>query len=782
MAISIGELRGVLTLQDRFSQPAQNVGKQLGFMSESFRTVTQVTGIAAAAVTGTTAAIIALGHRGGEIANVRDSFGSLSAAIGQSGDRMLEVSKNKTKGLISDFDLMAAGNQAMLLGLPVTEQSLGTMAEAATVLGRAMKQDAGKSLQDLTTALGRSSPLILDNLGLTVKVGEANQAYGRELGKSTGELTEAEKKMAFYNAAMTAAQQKTEELGGIQLTFRDRIQRARVAAENFVDGLSVGVATSPVFAAGMDAVGEAVERAFGGRQQQAIQSVLGFLEGFAIGLVQAGQVGVEVARFIHNAWHGLQLIFNQVLGDLLGGLGGIVDGVALVLEAHAQIPGIGRLYEGAAATVRGVAADIEHLAGGFRAQAADALKAAGETNAGYDKVKGVLGEVETAMRGAMGANRDMGAAAADTAKATAELGEETGRASEASARLAEQNRRAWEEYARAQEEAAVQIADRTRQLEEELALANAEGLEKRLLDIQFQRDEELRGIEGLKVGYQEQYAELVEMINQKYAEMGAAAQRQHTSIAAGADELGFKTRAALEETALHAQETYERMLESGLFTTDTLRAAYEAAEEAKRQATGKTETYQLTAAEAVVQGTVEIFGVLGQKYKAAAIAGAIISTYQAIAKALASAPWPWSLALAAGAAATGWANVDRIRSSDAGWRLGTPGTEFRDFGRESLELLHGPEAVVTVAQGESLAGMVEQGIRRGYEAGVRHGASGRVGGAAERLRMRSGAGAAGGPPQQVVLNLQLAGRSVGEALLELSEDRSVRISQSAVIG
>ena len=54
---------------------------------------------------------------------------------------------------------------------------MADMAGAAVTLGQAMGQGPNKSLDDLITALGRSSPLILDNLGLTVKVGEANKEY-----------------------------------------------------------------------------------------------------------------------------------------------------------------------------------------------------------------------------------------------------------------------------------------------------------------------------------------------------------------------------------------------------------------------------------------------------------------------------------------------------------------------------------------------------------------------------------------------------------------------------
>ena len=118
-----------------------------------------------------------------------------------------------------------------------------------------------------------------------------------------------------------------------------------------------------------------------------------------------------------------------------------------------------------------------------------------------------------------------------------------------------------------------------------------------------------------------------------------------------------------------------------------------------------------------------------QRFKELAIAGALISTYQAVAKALASAPWPANLPLAAGALAAGLANVSRIRSADAGFRLGTPRLDFADFGPVSLTALHEQEAVIPRGGGHLLAGEIAaampqddaqiaelRGIREGIDA------------------------------------------------------------------
>jgi hypothetical protein len=152
-------------------------------------------------------------EQGMKLNAVRSSFERLASGMDVDSRKMLAGMQTASRGLVSEYELMQSANKAMLLGLPVTAESMHTLTDAATTLGRAMGMTATKSVDDLITALGRSSPMILDNLGITVKVGEANELYAQKLGIVGRELTDAEKKIAFYEAAMQKALDKTKELG-----------------------------------------------------------------------------------------------------------------------------------------------------------------------------------------------------------------------------------------------------------------------------------------------------------------------------------------------------------------------------------------------------------------------------------------------------------------------------------------------------------------------------------------------------------------------------------------
>ena len=212
-------------------------------------------GAAVAAVTASAVAFWNVVERGGKVSAMSQSFEALSGGSEKARSRIDAIRKS-TGGLVTDMEAMQAANKAMLLDLGLTDAQMGDLAATAVTLGRAMGQDANKSLDDLITALGRSSPMILDNLGLSVKLGEANDAYARSLGKTSEELTDAEKKQAFMNAAMDAAAVKVEQLGGLQLNAADKGHQLWTGLKNLADATSSWVSTFPPLTFGLGKVVE----------------------------------------------------------------------------------------------------------------------------------------------------------------------------------------------------------------------------------------------------------------------------------------------------------------------------------------------------------------------------------------------------------------------------------------------------------------------------------------------------------------------------------------------
>ena len=118
--------------------------------------------------------------------------------------------EEKLGGFVSRQQVLMARNRSMQLGLNLTAEEFSRMAEAAAKAGLVMGQDVNQSINDIILGVGRQSRLILDNLGIIVRVDKANQDYAESVGKVVGQLTEAEKKAAFKKAALDALQRSSE--------------------------------------------------------------------------------------------------------------------------------------------------------------------------------------------------------------------------------------------------------------------------------------------------------------------------------------------------------------------------------------------------------------------------------------------------------------------------------------------------------------------------------------------------------------------------------------------
>lgn len=387
--------------------------------------------------------LLEIASNGIKLAPTVGAFNRLTAAVGETSDAMLRAGRTATKGLISDLDLMQAANKGLLLGLPITSQSFGTLAQTAVVLGKAMGQGPVKSFDDLITALGRSSPMILDNLGLSVRVEEANNRYAASIGKTADELTDAEKKLAFYNAAMDAAREKVAQLGGLNLTLADRVTQVKAAFKNFTDALGVAIATSPVINAAFGHVGDAIQSAFGENQTVLVQRLIKIVNGIAIGMADVAQAGLTGASILHRAWAGVELLFSG-MGSLISlvalAFGNLVEGA---LAVASKVPGLSESMGGLRDKMTAFNAVTRQTQKTFHDYAAGAWENV-KGNGAFEQTLGTLGTSIAGMRAKMveasKTNADAAVIAGHLAKKHDDFSVLTGKAKTAAEQFAESMR------------------------------------------------------------------------------------------------------------------------------------------------------------------------------------------------------------------------------------------------------------------------------------------------------------------------------------------------------
>lgn len=268
-------LQYIIKAKDEASKGFEKVQKSAENAGLSMKTIGVAAGVAVAGFAAATAASVKFSEEAGKLTDVQNSFKRLAENAGKSSEYFMSQFQDMTDNTIANADLMKNSVKASMLGIPIDK--MGGLMEIARTQAVAMGEDVGYMLDSIVTGVGRASPLILDNLGITLKMGEVYDNAAKALGKTSDEMTDAERKTALLNAVTEWGAQKQEEMGGKIESTAAKAQQFKARLENLNnDGLQK---LQPVF----DAVITIAERALDVFEQ------LGGIIGNFAGKVQSAQ-------------------------------------------------------------------------------------------------------------------------------------------------------------------------------------------------------------------------------------------------------------------------------------------------------------------------------------------------------------------------------------------------------------------------------------------------------------------------------------------------------------
>lgn len=149
---------------------------------------------------------------GVEIANKAEG---ITTAFGKLGDPdLLKTLREDTRGLVSDLTLMQSSVKANTFGIPL--DNLGKLLKFAQQRAQETGESVDYLVESIINGIGRKSPLILDNLGI-----------------SASRLQEEVKKSGdFASAAISIVNEELSKQGDLALTGADRATQASVKWEN----------------------------------------------------------------------------------------------------------------------------------------------------------------------------------------------------------------------------------------------------------------------------------------------------------------------------------------------------------------------------------------------------------------------------------------------------------------------------------------------------------------------------------------------------------------------
>ena len=228
------ELSYILKLKDEATGTLKNFSDSTKGTESSFADMAKgIAGKAAivvAAVTAVGTAMVKTAEAGGKMLDVQKTFDRLASNVGQSGDKLLQEFQKVTQGTVNNADLMQRSVKASMLGIPIDKMT--QLMQIAKNQATAMGEDVGYMLDSIVTGVGRASPLILDNLGITLKMGEVNEKYAASLGKTVEALTADEQKQAVLNAVLEWGAKKQQEMGGAIESSASSAQRLEANLTN----------------------------------------------------------------------------------------------------------------------------------------------------------------------------------------------------------------------------------------------------------------------------------------------------------------------------------------------------------------------------------------------------------------------------------------------------------------------------------------------------------------------------------------------------------------------
>ena len=179
-------------------------------------------------------------EEGASVIQTYKSFDRLGVSLEAMREVSLKTIDDQTL-MKATLTLTAGASEMLQEKLLENAPALLKIAKAANAVNPGLGTTA-QMYESIATGIKRSSPLILDNLGIVVKIGEANQMYADALGITVEEMTAADKQMAILNATVEAGDRLIEQAGGSVEAYGDAWARLKVEIKNATDAQKANAA------------------------------------------------------------------------------------------------------------------------------------------------------------------------------------------------------------------------------------------------------------------------------------------------------------------------------------------------------------------------------------------------------------------------------------------------------------------------------------------------------------------------------------------------------------
>src|SRR3990167_4204047 len=158
-----------------------------------------------------------LGKEGAQIERLRETGTRLAQSFGLDMDEAVSKIKAVSLNSITATKAVLQVNRTLLLGISSDANEIAKLVEIAALRGRAMGLSTQEAFDRITLGIGRLSTRILDDIGIVVDGETAYENFGKAIGKTADQLTEAQKREALKNAIIEEGNVLLAKAGGLVL-------------------------------------------------------------------------------------------------------------------------------------------------------------------------------------------------------------------------------------------------------------------------------------------------------------------------------------------------------------------------------------------------------------------------------------------------------------------------------------------------------------------------------------------------------------------------------------
>jgi hypothetical protein len=199
-----------------------------------------------------TQALYSLADAGAGFSELQGASEALGTSFGVNAKYMQYSMREAAEGTISDSALMLAANRAIVTGVTKNADTMAQLVSEAKARGDAFGLSSAQAFDTLITGIGNAAPRMLKQLGYTIDLTEANEAYAASIGTTADALSEQQQRAAVLSAVMAQAGQ----IPGTD-SAADSFERLGVSVERAK--LSLGALIAPSLVPAIDAVSNAVD-------------------------------------------------------------------------------------------------------------------------------------------------------------------------------------------------------------------------------------------------------------------------------------------------------------------------------------------------------------------------------------------------------------------------------------------------------------------------------------------------------------------------------------------